>query len=106
MVKIAYYVPGSHLQVTKQALFDAGAGQFEHYDQACWQVLGQGQYRPLEGADPFEGKVGHLEVAEEYKVEMICKSEHVEAAVAALKSVHPYEEVAFEVYEVLNKKFE
>lgn len=53
--KINFYVPESHLEIVKQALFDAGAGRQGDYDQACWQCLGQGQFRPLKGANPSIG---------------------------------------------------
>ncbi len=56
MYKLCYYVPESHLEVTKQAIFDAGAGRVGNYDCCCWQVRGQGQFRPLPGSQPFIGQ--------------------------------------------------
>jgi len=94
------YVPASHLQQVKQAMFDAGAGRIGDYDSCCWQVAGQGQFRPLAGADPFIGTQGLVEVVEEYKVELVCADELVAAAVAALKAAHPYEEPAYQVWKL------
>lgn len=51
--------------------FSAGAGN----DLCCWQALGQGQFRPLSGSDPFVGKEDELETIAEYKVEMVCVDE-------------------------------
>lgn len=47
MYKITFYVPESHLESVKTALFDQGAGKIGHYDCCAWQAEGIGQYRPL-----------------------------------------------------------
>lgn len=96
MYKLTVYIPESHLEAVKDALFAAGAGRYAAYDRCCWQVLGQGQFRPLEGSDPFIGKTGEVERVAEYRVEMICTDDAVDAAAAALRTAHPYEEPAFD----------
>lgn len=96
MHKLTVYVPESHLESVKAALFAAGAGRYAGYDQCCWQVLGQGQFRPLAGSAPFIGQAGVVEHVPEYRVEMICADEAVAAAAAALRAAHPYEEPAFD----------
>lgn len=98
MYKICYFVPGTHLEKTKQALFDIGAGRIGDYDSCAWQSSGQGQFRPLEGSNPFLGERGGLEVVEEFKVELVCSDDLIRKAVAALKQAHPYEEPAYEIY--------
>ena len=98
MFKLVFFVPTSHLETVKQAVFAAGAGRIGHYDSCCWQVLGQGQFKPTAGSDPFIGTEGNLSRVEEYKVEMVCHDELIRAAVAALRKAHPYEEPAFEVW--------
>lgn len=98
MYKLCYFVPETHVEQTKSALFEAGAGRIGDYDSCAWQCLGQGQFRPLEGSQPFLGQQGALEVVAEYKVELVCEDALIEAAIAALKSAHPYEEPAYEVY--------
>jgi hypothetical protein len=100
MYKICYYVPESHLEHTKQALFDAGAGRIGDYDSCCWQVRGQGQFRPLPGSRPFIGSDGALSTVGEYRVEMVCDDDRIAAAVAALKRAHPYEEPAFDAWKL------
>ncbi|MDD4102204.1 MAG: NGG1p interacting factor NIF3 [Kiritimatiellae bacterium] len=100
MYKLTVYIPESHLELVKEALFRAGAGTYEGYDCCCWQVLGQGQFRPLDGSMPFAGKVGVVEAVPEYRVEMICDDEVRAAAVAALRASHPYELPAFDFMRV------
>ena len=97
MYKLCYYVPPSRLELTRQALFDAGAGRIGDYDQCCWQVLGEGQFRPMAGSRPFLGRSGEIECVEEYRVEMVCAAEYIVLAIAALKQAHPYEELAYDV---------
>lgn len=97
LFKIEFYVPPSHLETVKAALFAAGAGRVGQYECCAWQTLGQGQYRPLDGSQPFAGEVGRIETVDEYKVELVCAAERLEAAVAALRAAHPYEEPAFSV---------
>jgi hypothetical protein len=97
MYKICYFVPEPYLEATKSALFDAGAGRIGDYDSCCWQTLGQGQFRPLAGSNPFLGESGKIESVAEYRVEMVCEDELVKKAVAALKLAHPYEEPAYDL---------
>lgn len=99
--KLVFHVPPSHLTQCKTALFATGAGTYPggKYSHACFETRGTGQFRPNAGADPAIGKVGEVERVEEVKVEMICVGRDVaEKAVRELERVHPYEEVAVEVY--------
>lgn len=97
MVKLNFFVPETHLESVKQALFDAGAGRIGDYDSCCWQTLGTGQFRALEGSDPYLGQKGRVETVQEYKVEMVCEDALIQSVVAALREAHPYEEPAFDV---------
>ena len=100
MYKLCYFVPESHLEETKNALFEVGAGRIGDYDSCAWQCRGQGQFRPLAGSDPFLGNQGELEVVEEYKVELVCEDAVISDTLEALKQAHPYEEPAYEVYRI------
>ena len=60
MLKLIYYVPDSHLESTKQAIFSAGAGGIGNYEHCAWQVKGIGQFKPVNGADPYIGEVVSL----------------------------------------------
>ncbi|MDX1795908.1 MAG: YqfO family protein [Hydrogenovibrio sp.] len=102
MLKLSFFVPESHLETVKQALFTVGAGKIGDYDSCCWQTLGQGQFRPLEGSQPFIGQQGAIEEVEEYKVEMVVEEGVIETALSALKQAHPYETPAYEVFQMLD----
>lgn len=97
--RINVYVPESHLEEVKAALFAAGAGKIGDYDSCCWQTKGQGQFRPLQGSAPYIGQTGKVETVAEFKLELVCAAEHVKAALAAMIQAHPYEEPAYDVYQ-------
>lgn len=100
MYKLCFYVPETHLESVKQAVFAAGGGRIGDYDHCCWEVLGQGQFRPLSGAKPFLGRTDELERVAEYRVELVCADERVRDVVAALRQAHPYEEPAYAVWQL------
>lgn len=68
------------------------------YQHCCWQVLGQGQFRPMPGSQPFIGEQGQLEQVAEWRVEMVVAAACIKPVIAALKTAHPYEEPAYGVY--------
>lgn len=97
MLKISFYTPSDQLEIVKSAMFDQGAGRLGHYEHCAWQVLGQGQFRPMNQAKPFLGQQGIVETIDEYLVEMVCEEKYIKAVINALKKTHPYEEPAFSV---------
>ena len=98
MYKLAFFVPASHVEVVKAAVFAAGGGRIGDYDHCAWQTLGQGQFRPLDGSQPYLGQTGQVEVVEEWKVELVVADDLVAQVVAALRQSHPYETPAYEVW--------
>ena len=98
MYKLVFFVPPDHLDAVKQAVFSAGAGRIGDYDQCCWQVLGEGQFRPLPGSKPFVGEQKQVATVAEYRVEMVCADELIAGVVSALKAAHPYEEPAYDIW--------
>ncbi len=100
MYKICVYVPEKHVETVKRALFDAGAGRIGNYDSCCWQTDGIGQFRPLAGSNPAIGSQNVVEQVAEVKLELVCEDDLVEAAVRAMRESHPYEEPAFDVWQL------
>jgi hypothetical protein len=100
MYLLSYYVPSHAKEITKEALFEIGAGMFENYEKCAFETLGTGQFRPVRGANPHIGTLEILERVEEYKVEIICPDHLIAKAVATLKEAHPYEEVAYGVFKM------
>ncbi len=104
MKKIIFFVPINSAVKVKNALFDAGAGKIGDYDRCCFEVEGLGQFRPLAGANPHIGNCGEVELVKELRVELVCDDRYVRQSLKALLESHPYEEVAFEVYEMMDWK--
>ncbi|WP_312390574.1 YqfO family protein [Pseudomonas sp.] len=98
MYKLAFFVPASHVEVVKAAVFAAGGGRIGGYEHCAWQILGQGQFRPMAGSQPFLGQAGEVEQVEEWKVELVVADELIQQVVTALKHSHPYETPAYEVW--------
>lgn len=101
MLKLIYYVPESHLEVTKLAIFQAGAGGIGDYAECAWQVKGIGQFKPVGQANPFIGQVNQLEQVEEWRVETIVDEQVAQAVKQALLASHPYEEPALEFLKII-----
>lgn len=102
MYKIVTYIPENALESVKEAMFEAGAGQFGHYSHCSWQTLGVGQFRPLAGANPTIGDIDETTKVAEWKVEMIVPENKLCDVVAAYKQAHPYEVPAYEVYQTVD----
>ena len=103
MYQISFYVPETDLEKVKNAMFDAGAGCYNNYQQCAWQTIGMGQFKPVNNARPAIGLLGELETIEEYKVEMICTNDKLQQALEVMKTSHPYEEVAYTVIKMDNQ---
>ncbi len=98
--KWAVMVPRDDAEGVRAAMFTAGAGRIGDYDRCSWSVEGDGQFRPLDGADPAIGAVGGLERVREYRVEMVAPRALREDVRAALRRAHPYEEPAYDLIEL------
>ncbi len=101
MYHLYFYVPESHLEQVKQAVFAAGAGKVGNYSCCAWQTKGEGQYRPDKGSNPYKGEIDKVEYVLEIKVETICCQESLEQVIQALKKAHPYEVPAYGAIKIL-----
>lgn len=101
LYNIVVYVPETHAEAVKEAMFQAGGGKYQRYDSCSWQVAGTGQFRPLPGSTPFIGSKDTVEKVPEYRVEMVCTEEVLDAVLDAMIAAHPYEEVAHHYYRAM-----
>jgi len=102
LVKLCVFVPLGHEEQVMEALFRF-SGFIGNYADCSFRVAGTGTFRPLDGATPFIGEKGERASVEENRVEVLLRKADTEAAVAALKKVHPYEEPAFDLYPLANR---
>jgi len=101
-VKLAVFVPMSHTEIVRKALGEAGAGKIGNYDLCSFSSRGTGRFRGNEKSNPAIGKVGKYESIEEEKIEVIVPRSILSEVIAKMKAVHPYEEVAFDIYPIEN----
>ncbi len=102
-VKLVVFVPQSHADAVRRAMGDAGAGRIGQYSHCSFSAEGIGRYMPQAGAQPAIGKVGKLEAVEEERIECVCERAQAKAVIAAIRAVHPYEEVALDIYPLLDE---
>lgn len=98
--KVVTFVPHAQASDVLDALAAAGAGRIGDYDRCGYLLEGTGTFRPLAGANPTIGQVGRVEQVAETRIEMVLPRERRDAVVAALRVSHPYEEPAFDVFEL------
>jgi len=79
----------------------AGAGKIGRYSHCSYSVDGVGRYKPLKGARPAIGRVGRFEEVVEERIECVCEKAKAKEVLAAIRKVHPYEEVAFDIYPLI-----
>ena len=96
--KLVWFVPREALDATREAVFAAGAGRIGDYERCSWYTAGTGTFLAGEGADPSIGRVGTEERVSELRVETVVPADRAQEVVDALRAAHPYEEVAFELY--------
>lgn len=103
-VKIVTFVPPEHADRIRQALGEAGAGQIGEYSFCSNSYMSKGRSLPSEKAQPYIGSAGKLEVIDEEAVEVVCDRDNAKAVIKAMRAVHPYEEVAFDIYPLIDEE--
>jgi dinuclear metal center YbgI/SA1388 family protein len=102
LLKLAAYVPVSHADAVRDALFNAGCGHVGNYGSCSYNVAGFGTFKAGEGCNPFCGSIGEIHKEEEVRIETVLPSYLKNRVVSALLKVHPYEEPAYDIYPLKN----
>jgi hypothetical protein len=97
-MKIATFVPVTHLETVQQAVWNAGAGTIGEYTHCSFFAPGKGTFLGSAEAHPAVGKTGQFEQVDEYRLEVLCPAEHLTGVIHELRKAHPYEEPGFDVY--------
>src|SRR5215211_2397934 len=104
-VKMEIFVPQEYALKIRDELSKIGVGRIGSYDHCVAISPVQGYYRPLPGANPFDGEIGRIQEMKEAKVEVNCKRELVNEAINIIRRVHPYEEPLVNVIPLMNHLF-
>jgi hypothetical protein len=100
--KLVWFVPEEALDATRDAVFAAGAGVIGNYTRCSWYTAGTGTFQGGAGSDPTVGEAGREERTPELRVETVVPAERASEVVRALVAAHPYEEVAFDLYPLVD----
>lgn len=103
LYKLAVYVPEKHIGTVRRAIGDAGAGAIGHYSHCTFTAEGKGTFLPGEGTRPYIGTPGKIEIAAEGRIETIVPEHLLKTVIERMLAVHPYEEVAYDVFPLENE---
>lgn len=103
LLKLAVYVPVSHADIVRNALFDAGCGSIGNYDSCSYNLLGEGTFRAGENSSPYCGEIGELHYEKEIRIETVLPAFIKGKVLKKIFAVHPYEEPAYDIYPLCNQ---
>ncbi|GGF07781.1 GTP cyclohydrolase 1 type 2 [Halobacillus andaensis] len=103
LIKLAVYVPDTHVDRVRDAISEAGAGHIGNYSHCTYQVNGEGTFKPQAGSEPYIGNQGELEKVQEKRIETILPKSSLPQVLDAMFTAHPYEEAAYDLYPLLNE---
>ena len=103
LVKLVTFVPISDAEKVRLAMFNAGAGHIGNYDYCSYNLQGKGTFRAGENTNPHVGNKGELHFEEEIRIEVVVPKAKLSKVITEMIASHPYEEVAYDIYPILNK---
>ncbi len=102
LYKLTTFVPSVHLEPVRKALFEAGAGDIGNYSDCSFVLEGIGTFKANEKANPFSGEIGKTQFENESRIEVLVSTYLANKVLSALKTAHPYEEVAYDFTPIMN----
>ena len=102
LTKLVTFVPEDSAETLRKALFKAGAGHIGNYSSCSFNAEGNGTFLSTENCNPYRGEIGQLHTEKEVRIETIFPSYLKSAVISSLLSAHPYEEPAFDLYNLEN----
>lgn len=103
ILKIVVFVPETHADAVRRTIGDAGGGKIGNYSHNSFSIKGIGRFTPKKGAKPVIGRVGKLEEVKEERIEFVCERKNAMKVLRAIRKVHSYEEVAFDIYSLVSE---
>lgn len=102
LYKLVVYVPQSHAESVRKALFDAGCGEIGNYGSCSFNVDGIGTFKANEGCSPYCGNIGEVHNEKEVRIETVMPAYIKNRVISALLKAHPYEEPAYDIFQLKN----
>jgi hypothetical protein len=105
LVKIEVFIPEDFVTALQEEISSTDAGRIGNYDHCCSVTQVRGYWRPLEGANPFDGQVGRISEGQECKVEVNCLRKAAHEVIKAIRKIHPYEEPLINIIPLMNDQY-
>jgi dinuclear metal center YbgI/SA1388 family protein len=102
LCKLVVFCPHEHAEKVRSALFSAGAGGIGDYDECSFNLIGEGTFRGLDGSNPYVGEKGQRHTEPETRIEVLYPAYAEAEIIGTMKKAHPYEEVAYDLYQLRN----
>jgi dinuclear metal center YbgI/SA1388 family protein len=102
LCKLVVFVPHNHADAVRNAMFDTGAGAIGNYDRCSYNLKGEGSFRGNDQSKPYVGAQGQTHFEPETRIEVIVPTHAAKRIIIAMKTAHPYEEVAYDLYPLRN----
>ena len=99
--KLVVFVPREAVDAVRNAVFEAGAGRIGKYERCSWYTAGTGTFLGGEESSPTIGERGREQRVSELRLETVYPVAREAEVLAALRRAHPYEEPAFDVYQLV-----
>ena len=101
LAKIVVTVSEKDADKLREAIGNANCGKIGNYTHCSFSIKGIGRFKPESGANPAIGEVGKLEEVLEERIEVTCEKDNLSNVITAIRSVHPYDEPAIDIYPML-----
>lgn len=103
LCKLIVYVPIENANDFAKKMYASGAGEIGNYKACSFSTEGIGTFTPIEGAKPTVGELNKAEQVEELKLEFLVSNHRLAPVLCAMHQYHPYEEVAHDIVQLLNR---
>jgi dinuclear metal center YbgI/SA1388 family protein len=104
--KLVIFVPQTHTEILLNALAVAGAGKIGNYSHCSFSMIGEGRFQANDKANPYLGKAHEIEKVTENRIEVVFAAHTERQVVKAMQQAHPYEEIAYDIYNLENENQE
>ncbi len=98
LYKLSVFVPKGYIPIVREALFKYADPVIGNYENCSFETKGRGSFKPVGEADPFIGEPEKTSFVDESKLEVIIEENKLGKTIEEIKKVHPYEEVAYDIY--------
>jgi hypothetical protein len=102
--KIVVYIPENHADKLMDGITGCIKPMYPGYDRVFTITPVKGTWRPLDGSNPYDGRVGEISTADETRIEFAVHGDDLKSVIERIVSIHPYEEPAIDIFPMIGWK--